>query len=153
KNVIADLVVCAFYCKLLKNVVGFSLKKPKRIPDLLNRAVKILKDIDELLPKEEAVFQYLEKHPNATELRIQYNESTNRVFYASQAMMEKIIKGLENYPLLPELKSKLEIIAKKYDHTIELTNPNLQLEDIHTVSKQPPKPEPESKKQDKDSPY
>lgn len=151
KDVIAEYVVCAFYCTLLKNVVGFSLKKPKRIPDLLNRAIKLLQTIEELSPKEDAAFAYIQKLPNVDELRVQYNESTNRVFYASQAMMEKIIKGLENFPLLPELKSKLEVIAKQYDHTIELTNPNLQLEDIHTVSKHPPKQEP--KKQDPDSPF
>ncbi|MCB0272152.1 MAG: PilZ domain-containing protein [Bdellovibrionales bacterium] len=138
KEVIQSFVTAHFQCVLLKNVVPFALKKPKRIPSLLSRAVKVLKTIEETESKEEAIFDYIKDFENAADLRMQYNESTNRVFYSKQGMMGKIVKSVESVQLLPELQEYLNIISKRYDHTIELTNPNIGLEDIHTVSKHPP---------------
>ena len=147
KDVIIDFVTNHFHCVILKNVVPFALKKTTRIPGLLSRVVRVLELTEENEKKEEAIFEYVKDLDNSMEMKMHYNESTNRVFYGKQAMMEKVVKSLESFELLPELKEQLNYISTRYDHTIELTNPNIGLEDIHTVSKHPPK---KDKKKDKD---
>ncbi|MEZ4819504.1 MAG: PilZ domain-containing protein [Bdellovibrionota bacterium] len=144
-EVVGGLVTHYFHCVLLKNVVPFALQKTKRIPDLFERVIRVIETSKELEDKEEAVFDYVKGKENENDLKMQYNQSTNRLFYGKQAMMEKVVKSMVQDQLAPELQEKLKYIAEHYDHTIELTNPNIGIEDIHTVSKKPPKKKPPKK--------
>lgn len=159
KEIIVEFVVNNFHAALLKNVVPFAIKKTKRISSLFERAIRVIQATEEIEQKEEAIFDYVKDMENSIDLKMQYNESTNRLFYGKQAMMEKIVKSMETIELLPELKEHLQYISERYDHTVELTNPNIGLEDIHTVSKHPPKKKDkkdkkkESKFNKKDSQY
>jgi hypothetical protein len=143
-RIIRQYVVLHFQATILKSVVSFVLKKPSRFEAYLSRVNDVLNELEEISTKEDEVFQYIDSvsadDADIAAMKMNYNESTNRSFYGKQAMMEKVIKEMEGLELAPELRAYMNAINERYDRTMELTNPNMQLSDIHTVSKYTPPP-------------
>jgi|GEM_PF-5564151 len=117
-NVIVSYAVSHFQCLVLGDLVHQAQSDQAFASDFLEVVNTYVEETEKVEAKEESVFAYLKKTKDDGQLRLRYNESSNRLFYAKQGLFDKIIKEIPVRQLPKADQKNYAFISDRYDPSI-----------------------------------
>ncbi len=132
-----------FHCSILISLVPVVAENVQQIAPLLHAADREIKNITQT---ENSVEEQLKKilagqleDENKKTLQKQFNESSNRLFYSKQTLLQKITQGFGDHVFDASEKEIYEKLSESYESMIALTT--IVQEGAVTYSRKSKKPE------------